>query len=107
MEGTSWLSVKSGGKKYKQVQQSLTDILNTRRPTKKPTVRRALRGTVQDIKISKVAAMNPNDAVYLWKDWEDTGNVAVAPTEGSRIESITNYTIYDNQSEYDDIMIRD
>ena len=51
--------------------------------------------------------MNPNDAVYLWKDWEDTGNVAVAPTEDSRIESIANYTIYDNQSEYEDIVIRD
>ena len=57
--------------------------------------------------MSKVAAINPNDAVYLWKDWEDTGNVAVAPTDGSRIESIENYTIYDNQAEYEDIMIRD
>ena len=27
--------------------------------------------------------MNPNDAVYLWKDWEDTGNVAVASMDGN------------------------
>ena len=107
MEATSSLSVNSGGKKYKQVQQSLTEVLNTGRPTKKPTVRRASRGTVQDIKIGKVAAMNPNDVVYLWKDWEDTGNVAVAPTEGSRIESIAIYTIYDNQSKNEDIVICD
>ena len=33
--------------------------------------------------MSKVAAINPNDAVYLWKNWEDTGNDAVAPTDGS------------------------
>ena len=66
-----------------------------------------MRGTVRNIKISKVAAMNPNDAVYLWKDWEDTGNVVVAPTEGCHIESIENCTIYDNQAEYEEITICD
>ena len=50
--------------------------------------------------------MNPNDMVYLWKDWGNTGNVVVAPTESCRVESIENYTIYDNQDEYEDIMIR-
>ena len=51
--------------------------------------------------------MQPNYNLYAFYDWHNTGKDAISPTNGGCVVNICEYTIFDNQSEFEDTLIYD
>ena len=51
--------------------------------------------------------MQPNNDLYLFYDWHNTGKDSISPTKGGLVVNICEYTTFDYPSEFEDILIYD